>query len=257
MRGGLMAAGGAGAAWLAPRVPRTWQPHRLPIDGGYAPTEDHGSMITHGQVNTTFFVPTQEPVIALTFDDGPAPHWTPMVLDQLDAVDAPATFFMIGEHLRANRSLVADRMARHEVGNHTWTHPDLAQQDVKGVLGELTRTHELISDVFGRPPTLMRPPWGHMGGSTLLAAANLGYNVILWSQEMHPGVFGSHTAGQVDDIVHNAKPGAIVLVHDVGDPSRLGGLKGIADIVRGLRDRGFRLVTVSDLVGASTSSKLA
>ena len=255
LRGGLFAAGGAGAAWAAVRVPHLWEPHRLPISGGYAPTEDHGNMITHGQVNTTFFVPTDEMVIALTFDDGPEPDWTPLVLDQLDAVDAPATFFMVGEHLRRNRHLVADRMARHEIGNHTWTHPDLAQQDVAGVLAQLGRTHDQIGEVFEREPTLMRPPYGHIGGSTLLAAANMGYDVVLWSQEMHPETFHDDTAAQVDDIVRHARPGGIVLIHDVGDPARLGGLRGIADIVHGLRGRGFRLVTVSELAGMAVRPK--
>lgn len=256
LRGGLFAAGGAGAAWAGARVPRLWEPDRLPISGGYAPTEDHVNMIVHGQVNTTFFVPTDEMVVSLTFDDGPAPDWTPMVLDQLDAVDAPATFFMVGENLWRNRHLVADRMARHQIGNHTWTHPDLAQQDVSGVLAQLTRTHDQIGEVFGRGPTVMRPPYGHVGGSTLLAASNMGYDVVLWSQEMHPATFHDDTAAQVDDIVRHARPGGIVLIHDVGDPTRLGGLRGIADIVRGLRGRGFRLVTVSELTGLAVRPKL-
>ena len=250
MRGGLFAAGGAGAALVGVRVPGMVGPHRLPIDGGYAPTEDRGSLIKHGQVRTTFFVPTAEPVVALTFDDGPAPNWTPMVLDQLDEVDAPATFFMIGEHLQANAHLVADRMGRHEIGNHTWTHPDLAQHNVDDILAELTRSHAEIVATFGRAPTIMRPPYGHMGGSTLLAASTMGYDVVLWSEEMHPDQYLTNTQAQVDDIVAKAQPGAIILAHDVGDPHRLGGLKGIADIVRGLRARGFELKTVSDMMAS-------
>ena len=95
-RNSLLVAGGAGATVLAEKIPHWVGPDRLPIDGGYAPTEDHGGLIKSGQVVTTWFVPTDEPVVALTFDDGPQPDWTPMVLDLLDEVQASATFFMVG-----------------------------------------------------------------------------------------------------------------------------------------------------------------
>ncbi len=255
IRGGLVAAGGAGVALVGERAPALWAPHRLPIDGGYAPTEDHGSMITHGQVQTTFFVPTTDPVVALTFDDGPEPDWTPMVLDQLDEVNAPATFFMIGEHLQANAHLVAGRMDRHEIGNHTWTHMDLAQHDVNSILAEVTRSHKLIESTFGRPPTIIRPPWGHMGGAALLAASYMGYGIVLWSEEMHPDQYLTDTKAQVADIVTKARPGAIILAHDVGDPHRLGGLKGVADIVRGLRAKGLEPITVSDMMARATTPR--
>ncbi len=250
LRGGLCAAGGAGVGALTPRVAQWVGPDRLPLSGGYAPADDQLSMIGCGQVTTTYCVPTTEPLVALTFDDGPQSDWTPMVLDQLDEVDAPATFFMIGAHLRANASLVAGRMDRHEIGNHTWTHPDLAEQNVHDVLAQVRRTHQEIVSVFGRQPVLMRPPYGHMGGSTLLAASVMTYQVVLWSVQMEPSTYGTRTAAQVAAIVSAARPGTIVLAHDVGDRTRLGGLRGVADIVRGLRAKGLRPVTVSELLAA-------
>ncbi len=233
---------------MTPKLIRAFEPDRLPLGGGYAPADDRTDMIKTGRVSVTWFAPTTEPVVALTFDDGPQPDWTPMVLDQLDEVDAPATFFMIGQHLQANQALVRKRMKRHEIGNHTWTHPDLAELDVDGVLRELTRSHDAIAEVFGRPPTVMRPPYGHLGGSTMLAASHLNYDVVLWDTQMHADVFRDNTSAQCEAIVNHARAGSIVLAHDVGLASRLGGLKGIADIVRGLRKRGFHLVTVSELL---------
>jgi peptidoglycan/xylan/chitin deacetylase (PgdA/CDA1 family) len=252
LRGGLFAAGGAAGSWLGERAWGWTRPHRLPINGGYAPTEDDNRLINRGQVTSTFFVQTTRPMVALTFDDGPAPNWTPMVLDQLDEVQASATFFMVGEHLQANAHLVVDRMERHEIGNHTWTHADLAQMDVAGALTQLTRTADEIRAVFGRDPTVMRPPWGHLAGSTVLAASKLNYDIVVWSREMSPDRYANDTAGQVAAIVENARPGDIILAHDVGDPHRLAGLKGVADIVRGLRDRGIEPVTVSRLLGMAT-----
>jgi peptidoglycan/xylan/chitin deacetylase (PgdA/CDA1 family) len=248
----MLALGGAAALVAGDDIRRAIAPDRLPIDGGYAPTEDHRNLITRGQVTSTFFVAPSEPVVALTFDDGPQPDWTPLVLDQLEEVSAPATFFMIGRHLRANAGLVADRMDAHEIGNHTWTHADLAEQDVDGALAELTRTAEEIQEVFGRETAIMRPPWGHMAGSTVLAASKLNYDIIVWSQEMHPDTYANDTDGQVADVVARARAGDIILAHDVGDPHRLAGLRGIGDIVRGLRAKGLEPVTVSHLLSLAT-----
>ena len=252
LRGGMFATGGAAGSWLGARAWGWTRPDRLPINGGYAPTEDNSRLIKRGQVTSTFFVQTTHPVVALTFDDGPGPNWTPMVLDQLDEVEASATFFMVGEHLRANSRLVANRMERHEIGNHTWTHADLAEMDVNGALSQLTKTADEIRTVFGRDPTIMRPPWAHLGGSTVLAASKLSYDIVVWSRQMSPSRYANDTAGQVAAIVKNARPGDIILAHDVGDPRRLAGLKGVADIVRGLRDRGIEPVTVSRLLGVAT-----
>ena len=161
---------------------------------------------------------------------------------------------MVGEQLRRNAAVVRGRLDTHEVGNHTWTHADLAQLDAKSVRAQLMRTHEEITDVVGRAPVLLRPPWGHLGGSTLLAADDLGYNVVLWTQQMQPARYTSDIAAQVADIVDHARPGSIVLAHDVGDPDRLPGLQHLGDIVTGLRARGFRLVTVSQLLSLRRSA---
>jgi peptidoglycan/xylan/chitin deacetylase (PgdA/CDA1 family) len=251
IRGGALAAGGAGAALVAPKITRLFEPDRLPLGGGYAPADDHTNMIKSGRVSVTWFAPTTAKLVALTFDDGPSPHWTPMVLDQLDEVEAPATFFMIGQHLRDQRGLVQKRMGRHEIGNHTWTHPDLAELDLGGVLRELAQSHEQIVEVFKRAPTMMRPPYGHLGGSTVLAASHMNYDVVLWDTQMHPGNFRDDTGAQTAAIVDCVRPGSIVLAHDAGLADRLGGLKGIADIVRGLRAKGYQLVTVSELLSAA------
>jgi peptidoglycan/xylan/chitin deacetylase (PgdA/CDA1 family) len=247
----MLAAGGAAGTLLGQRAWSASQPRRLPIDGGYAPTEDDSRLINRGQVTTSFFVPTTQPMVALTFDDGPAKNWTPLVLDQLDEVNASATFFLVGEHLRANARIVADRMERHEIGNHTWTHADLAELDVNGALTQLARTADEIRTVFGRDTTLMRPPWAHLGGSTVLAASRMNYNIILWSLQMSSDRYAKNTSGQVAAIVSGARPGDIILAHDVGDPRRLAGLRGVADIVRGLRGRGIEPVTVSRLLGVT------
>ncbi|GAA1818583.1 polysaccharide deacetylase family protein [Planosporangium flavigriseum] len=247
VRGALLVGGGAVAGVAATKAPRWLGPDRQPLGGGYAAAADQLSVVRHPSTSVTYYVQTNEPVIAFTFDDGPAPLWTKMVLDTLDEYRVSATFFMVGERLAAHGDVVRGRLDRHEVGNHSWSHPDLAELDFNAVRHQLVRTHDTIHKVTGREATLMRPPYGHLGGSTLLAADSLGYDVVLWSQAMHEATYQSNPAAQVADIVDHATPGSIVLAHDVGNNTRLVALRRLGEMITGLRARGFRFVTVSEL----------
>jgi peptidoglycan/xylan/chitin deacetylase (PgdA/CDA1 family) len=248
LRGTLLVGGGALAGVAATKAPGWLGPNREPLGGGYAAAADQLTAVRHPGTSVTYYVQTSEPVVAFTFDDGPGPKWTTMVLDTLDEYQVPATFFMVGRNLDAHRDLVRGRLDRHEVGNHSWSHPDLARLDLAEVRRELSRTHDVIHAVTGRQASLMRPPYGHLGGSTLLAADSLGYDVVLWSQAMHEATYQSNPAGQVTDIVDHVTPGSIVLAHDVGNSTRLVALHRLGEMIRGLRARGFRFVTVSELM---------
>lgn len=248
-----LAAGGLGAAVAVavPRVRALFGPDRLPIDGGYAPAGNELGWHS-GAVRTIWHANTTQPLVALTFDDGPEPDWTPRVLDALDSVDAKATFFVVGERLARNHALVQGRYARHEVGNHTWAHKDLAQRDEHKVREQLRRCHDAITEHVGRAPTLLRPPWGHLGGSTLAVAEEFGYDVIMWSQRMRESAFVDSPTGIVTDTAEAARPGTVILAHDVGPADRLVCIDNLTAIVKALRARGFQLVTVSELLAAAT-----
>ncbi len=248
LRGTLLVAGGALAGVTAVEGQSWLGPDRLPLGGGYAPAADQLADVHHPGTSVTYYVQTSEPVVAFTFDDGPGPLWTRVVLDLLDDYQVPATFFVVGRNLHAHRDLVRGRLGRHEVGNHSWSHPDLAKLDLREVLQQISRTHELIHTVTGREPSLLRPPYGHLGGSTLLAADSLGYDVALWSHQMHEVRYRSDPQAQVRDIVDHATPGSIILAHDVGDANRLVTIRHLGDMITGLRTRGFRFVRVSELM---------
>lgn len=253
LTGALAAAGGtlAGAASVSPRP--LFGPERLPISGGYAPAGVARTWSARGALTVRWHVRTDQPLVALTFDDGPGPRWTPMVLDALDDRAAPATFFVVGRELARYASLVRGRLARHELGNHTWSHRDLAELDETGVADQLERAHAAIRRYTGRVPTLMRPPWGHLGGSTLTVADEMGYDVVLWSQQMREEEFRHDPPAQTRDIVGAVRPGSIVLAHDIGPVTRLVTLRQLAAMVDGIRARGLRLVTVSELIAAAGS----
>ncbi len=254
LRGSLLVAGGAAAGAGVMAAPELFPASHLPFTGGYAAAADRPDLEHHGQLDATWYVETTEQVVAFTFDDGPGPKWTSMVLDALDHYDVPATFFMVGQNLAAHADLVKGRLDRHEVGNHSWSHPDLAMLDAARIGEQLSRAHDTIARCTGRQAKLLRPPYGHLGGATLLAANDHGYEVILWSQQMHESAYVHNEAGQVTVLVTAGRPGPIVPAHAGGADARLVALRHLGEMFTGLRARGFRFVTVSELLALRKAS---
>ena len=121
--------------------------------------------------------------VALTFDDGPHPDWTPRVLAALAAAEVPATFFCLGENVRDHGDLHRDSVGRHELANHTYTHPELGRLGAAACRDEIDRTSQVMERTYGIAPTLFRPPYGHVGGAAVLAAAEAGLTTVLWSAQ--------------------------------------------------------------------------
>jgi peptidoglycan-N-acetylglucosamine deacetylase len=248
-RSALVVTGAAAGA----AVTDVWLTHRrLPLAGGPASaTVGNGAQsVGDGVLPVVWSGSTTQRLVALTFDDGPAPQWTPMVLDTLAQHRVPATFFLVGTQVREHADLVRDRLGEHEIGNHSWAHRDLAQLDAAAVYDDLSRTHDVITDVTGRAPRLVRPPYGHLGGAVLHAAARLNYRLVLWSLQMVEREFPGDPAGHAIRIVNGVRPGTILLGHDVGPRRRLVALRGLPEMIGGLRERGYTFVTVSALLGA-------
>ncbi|MFF5264068.1 polysaccharide deacetylase family protein [Actinomadura viridis] len=250
--GGLAAgaAGAAGGAALAadgerPILAASGRPSAMavPVAGPWRPA--------HGHVDVTWSVDTTRRLVALTFDDGPMPDWTPMVHDILDAERVPATFFMVGSRLVEHARLVHGRMDRHEAGNHTWSHRDLSRLPHRQACGQIRRAHAAIARITGKEPRYLRPPFGRMGGGTLSAAGELGYDITLWSIKMLEKTYQDDPPKLVDYIVEGTVPGTIVLAHDTGRRDRLVALRNLVPIIRRLRARGFEFVTVSQLIEAA------
>ena len=122
------------------------------------------------------------PQLALTFDDGPNPAWTPQLLDILARHEIRATFFLIGQFAAIQPKLV-QRMhtAGHLIANHTWTHPNLAITSAARTREELSSTTEEIQQIIGAPIRYFRPPYGGRRPSTLQIARELGLEPVLWN----------------------------------------------------------------------------
>jgi peptidoglycan-N-acetylglucosamine deacetylase len=130
----------------------------------------------------TLIAPRSPGQLALTFDDGPNPAWTPHLLDILAEHNVHATFFMVGKFAKAECAL-ARRVAEagHLVGNHTWNHPDLSRTRAANVLDELTRTSDILADITGKPVRYFRPPFGARRPYVLKLARQLGLIPVTWN----------------------------------------------------------------------------
>ena len=193
-------------------------------------------------------VQTTAKLVALTFDDGPDPRWTPMVLDALADHDARATFFQMGDAVLEHPGVTQDvHAAGHEVASHTARHTDLTDLDYEELWDNLTLTHEAIAEATGTPPTLLRPPYGRIDSLGLFAAAELGYQVAMWSHHLPT----ENAEAKVDRDVATASPGMIILCHDGRGTPEESLYVAVRRLLSELTDDGYRFVTVSDLLAAS------
>ncbi|SDC70038.1 Peptidoglycan/xylan/chitin deacetylase, PgdA/CDA1 family [Sanguibacter gelidistatuariae] len=190
---------------------------------------------------------TVDQLVALTFDDGPDPRWTPMVLSALADHGAQATFFQMGKAVRKHPEVTrAVHDAGHEVASHTAEHKDLTDLDYDQIWDNLTLTHEAIVDAIGTPPTLLRPPYGRIDSLGLFAAAELGYRVAMWSH--HLPTWEAEAA--VDHNIATASPGMIILCHDGRGTPEDSLYVAVRRLLGELTKDGYTFVTVSDMLAA-------
>ena len=191
--------------------------------------------------------------IALTFDDGPDPEWTPRVLDALAAHDIRGTFFVVGERAARAPEVVREMSrAGHDVASHGWSHRSLWLCGPRRTETEIDRAHDLIADLTGRAPTEFRPPWGMVNAALFPALRRRRVRCVLWSIQPE-GLRPVDARVQVDHVVGRAHAGAIVDLHDAegtpGAPERL--VAALPGMIDGLRRWNFELVTVRELLGAA------
>lgn len=188
--------------------------------------------------------------IAITFDDGPNPKYTPELLALFAEVNGKATFFMIGEQIKANPELaVAVHEQGHEIGNHTYTHPYLTQVDSAQCLDELQRTDQLIQEITGKKPQTFRPPFFDYNDKVNDIIKSFNYSMIGatnmetrdWEQPQ-PGV--EHI---INKTIDNTQNGSVLLFHDgYGDRSQT--IEAISILLPKLAAEGYQFVTVSELL---------
>lgn len=178
--------------------------------------------------------------VALTFDDGPDPKATIQILDTLDKYNAKATFFMLGSRVEYYPEIAKKvQEAGHEIGNHSWNHPDLTKAGVEKVRNEIARTSSIIEDVTGQKATVFRPPYGAIN-NTVRNQTDL--PVILWDldtldwKHRNPDLLLTHIKGQT-------KNGSIILMHDIHQSTA----EGLDAVLAYLTGEGYAFVKISEL----------
>lgn len=208
--------------------------------------------------------------LALTFDDGPDPTFTPKILDELKELHVPATFFVVGENVEANPDLTRRIFDEgHDVGSHTFTHPNMGAVDETRAELEINATQRALQSTLGRSTILFRPPFnadsepGSMSEVRPIELADrLGYvtvgekidpqdwNLVLNGRDKTAEDIADDVEQEIlDDAAHH-RDGNVILLHDAGGDRRRT-IEALPMIVNRLRERGFTFVRISDLLGRS------
>ncbi|MEO5914584.1 MAG: polysaccharide deacetylase family protein [Luteolibacter sp.] len=187
--------------------------------------------------------------IAMTFDDGPHPQNTPRLLDMLRARNIKATFYVIGQSVNLYPQIVRRTVAEgHEIGNHSNTHRLLSKLSDAEISADLRRCHDAIGSAAGIQPRTMRPPYGGLlQRQREMVHAEFGYPIILWSVD--PFDWKRPGANVITSrILAGASAGGIVLSHDLHGQT----VDAMPATLDGLLSRGFKFVTVSQLLAMKT-----
>ena len=207
----------------------------------------HAPLPTAGVTEKITFtdVNVDGPYIAMTFDDGPHATNTPKLLEMAAKRHIKLTFFVLGECVEQNPTVLRREVAEgHEIGNHSWSHPNLAKLSDADVRSQLQRTEDIIVKTAGVKPKLIRPPYGELTKrQRIWVNHDFGYKVILWDVDpldwKRPGP--SVVARR---IIAGTRPGSIILSHDIHPPT----IEAMPQVFDALLARGFKFVTVSELL---------
>ncbi|HFI0253335.1 TPA: polysaccharide deacetylase family protein [Streptococcus suis] len=180
--------------------------------------------------------------IALTFDDGPNPATTPVILDLLKKYNAKATFFVLGSVVEGNEAILQRMVAEgHEVANHTWSHSNLTHLSPEQVQQEIELTQAIVEKAIGKRPTMMRPPFGAVNQAVVDA---MGLPSIYWNVDTEDWLNrDSHII--LERVKQQACPGCIILMHDIHQST----VDNLEPVLQFLTSEGYNLVTVTELLG--------
>lgn len=190
-----------------------------------------------------------EKCVAITFDDGPHKTYTPEILDILDEYNAKATFFVVGSNAAEHPEIVLDAYNRgHEIGNHTYTHPNLKNLSREKRMEEIQKTQTVLTEITGEAPRLFRPPGGYVSNSIIDELSSLDCNAVLWSWRQDTRDWSCPRVDcVVNGVLTNLRDGDIILFHDYNAADNSPTPQALREILETLTRDGYRFVTVSEL----------
>ena len=200
-----------------------------------------GDIISH--------IETDQPVIALTFDDGPSPQYLQNDLETLASSSTPATFFLVGQDVRAHPDLARSiAQAGHEIGNHSFSHPRMLLMSPNKIAQEIEATDAAIRDTGYQGPIHFRPPFGKKLVTLPRYLAKHNRPAIMW--DIAPENWQGSIEQRADQITREVKPGSIILLHimyKAGDGAR----QFLPVMIKRLKSQGYEFVTLSELLAHS------
>jgi peptidoglycan/xylan/chitin deacetylase (PgdA/CDA1 family) len=192
---------------------------------------------------------TEEKIVALTFDDGPDEKVTPKILDILKAYGEHANFFFTGQNVNAFPA-VAQRayMEGNLILNHSYSHPSFYNKTAEFVAGEISRTDEILRNVIGKVPVLVRPPYGIITDNVIRTAEARDDKLIIWSTDTFD--WSQKDATHIaENVLQNVRPGEIVLMHSNSDKTQTE--IALPQIIEGLRAKGYKIVLLDYLLNTN------
>jgi polysaccharide deacetylase family sporulation protein PdaB len=213
-----------------------------------APKKDRDYYENRGEV--VWEVPTEDKVIALTFDDGPDPENTSPILDLLEQYGAKATFFLVGNKVERNPELVKRELAQgHELANHTYSHSYLGKKtSAEKIRKDILQAEKVIFSVSGQKCKLFRPPGGYINETLVNTARQEGYTVVMWSWHQDTRDWSRPGVNKiVHSVLNHTQNGYIVLFHEYID-GKTQTIAALEQILPELQKRGYRFVTISELL---------
>ncbi|WP_042349764.1 polysaccharide deacetylase family protein [Bacillus massiliigorillae] len=204
-------------------------------------------------------VNTDKKIVAITFDDGPHPVFTPQILDLLAKYDAKATFFVAGNKVKRFPEVLKREVAEgHEIANHTYNHIYSRNISAEKLTTELDETDAIIQQITGQKPKLYRPVGGLFNELIVNTAVKNNKLVVLWSWHQDPKDWRNTAANQISRIITTGvQPGNIILLHDWhgNDDSKVSQtVLALDDILSHLYKNGYKCVTVSELLYQSNKT---
>jgi peptidoglycan/xylan/chitin deacetylase (PgdA/CDA1 family) len=188
----------------------------------------------------------QQPLIALTFDDGPDPVYTTEIIAVLKKYHVPATFFVVGKNAAAHPELIrAELAAGCEIGNHTYSHPHLREMNLFHIKRQISHTDEIIQQITGQKPRLFRPPYEELNLLIFNASQNLQKTTIMSTVTLEHHII-KEPRRMAYRVVRMIRPGGIILAHD-GRLDRSRTVSALPFLIRELKRKKYRFITVSEL----------
>lgn len=186
--------------------------------------------------------------IAITFDDGPSPIYTPAILDYLKEEGVTATFFLVGSQVRMAPALVRREIDEgHEIGNHTDGHPHLSKLPIEALRREVLSCEQMIYELTETRTLLFRPPEGYCSQAISDMVAGLDYRIILWNIDTRD--WDHATAEEIaENVLFSVKSGDIILFHDCVSRKDSQTLAALKLIIPQLKEREYQFVSVSELI---------